>query len=445
MTLSENIKDHILDSIAEGVFTVDKDFKITFFNRAAERITGQNRNNVIGKYCKNIFQSEFCYTDCPIAIVLKTQKNFFDFESNIKIENGSYKPIKLSSAVLYNENNEPTGGIISFRDLSEFEAIEMELQKGTQFHPLIGHSKQMKEIFELIEEIAETNAPVFIHGESGTGKELVANAIQKHSDRKDNPYIKINCSVFPPNLLASELFGHVKGAFTDAIKDRPGRFEMADKGTIFLDEVAEMPLQMQIQLLRVLQDGVFERVGESLPRYSDVRVIAATNIDIKGSLNSGKFREDLFYRLNVIPIYVPPLRERREDIVPLIKHFLNKFSLVYKKHISEIDESALELLLNYSYPGNIRELENVLEYAFVRTTKKNIIESSKLPPILSEIKPTETKKNSTNEFVPESKERAELIVLLEKNQWNKGNAAKELKIGRTTLWRKMKKLGLVKE
>ncbi len=206
-----------------------------------------------------------------------------------------------------------------------------------------------------------------------------------------------------------------------------------------------MPLQMQIQLLRVLQDGVFERVGESLPRYSDVRVIAATNIDIKGSLNSGKFREDLFYRLNVIPIYVPPLRERREDIVPLIKHFLNKFSLVYKKHISEIDESALELLLNYSYPGNIRELENVLEYAFVRTTKKNIIESSKLPPILSEIKPTETKKNSTNEFVPESKERAELIVLLEKNQWNKGNAAKELKIGRTTLWRKMKKLGLVKE
>lgn len=165
MTLSENIKDHILDSIAEGVFTVDKDFKITFFNRAAERITGQNRNNVIGKYCKNIFQSEFCYTDCPIAIVLKTQKNFFDFESNIKIENGSYKPIKLSSAVLYNENNEPTGGIISFRDLSEFEAIEMELQKGTQFHPLIGHSKQMKEIFELIEEIAETNAPVFIHGE----------------------------------------------------------------------------------------------------------------------------------------------------------------------------------------------------------------------------------------------------------------------------------------
>lgn len=444
MSITDNLKDHILDSIAEGVFTVDKNFRINFFNKAAEKITGQNRSTVIGKFCKHIFRSKTCFTDCPIAMVLQTKKNIFDFESTIKTSTGINKPIKLNAAVLYNSSDEPTGGIISFRDISEFEVIGMDLQRGTQFHGMIGHGKQMKEIFELIEEIADTDAPVFIQGESGTGKELVANAIQMLSERKNNPFIKINCSVFPSNLLASELFGHVKGAFTDAIKDRPGRFEIAEKGTIFLDEVAEMPLQMQIQLLRVLQEGTFERVGESITRKSDVRVIAATNINIQEALAKGKFREDLFYRLNVIPILIPPLRSRPEDIVPLVMHFLNKFSLFYKKPIAEIEERAIELLLNYSWPGNIRELENVIEYAFVRTTKKNIIEISKLPPtITNNIQPLKTKLIS--EFSEDSNERSDLLSSLEKNQWNKTKTAEELNLGRTTLWRKMKKFGLITE
>ncbi len=442
MPISDNLKDNILDSIAEGVFTVDKNFRINFFNKAAEKITGQTREGVMGKFCKHVFRSEVCFTDCPIAIVLQIQKNIYDFESKIKTFAGIDKSIKLNAAVLYNSSNEPTGGIISFRDISEFEAIGMDLQKGTQFHGMIGHSKQMKEVFELIEEIAETDAPVFIQGESGTGKELVANAIQKLSERKNNPFVKINCSVFPSNLLASELFGHVKGAFTDAVKDRPGRFEVAEKGTIFLDEVAEMPLQMQIQLLRVLQEGTFERVGESITRKADVRVIAATNINIKEALKKGQFREDLFYRLNVIPIEIPPLRTRTEDIVPLVKHFLNKFSLIYKKPIAEIEEKAIDLLLNYSWPGNIRELENVIEYAFVRTTKKNIIEASKLPSTITE-NITPLKAKFFSEFSPDSKERTDLLILLEKNQWNKSKTAEELKLGRTTLWRKMKKLGLI--
>lgn len=444
MPISDNLKDNILDSIAEGVFTVDKNFRINFFNKSAEKITGQTREGVMGKFCKHVFRSEVCFTDCPIATVLQNKKNIFDFESKIKTFAGIDKPIKLNAAVLYNEFDEPTGGIVSFRDISVFEAIGMDLQKETQFHGMIGHSKQMKEIFELIEEIAETDAPVFIQGESGTGKELVANAIQKLSERKNHPFVKINCSVFPSNLLASELFGHVKGAFTDAIKDRPGRFEIAEKGTMFLDEVAEMPLQMQIQLLRVLQEGTFERVGESITRKVDVRVIAATNINIKEALKKGQFREDLFYRLNVIPIEIPPLRTRTEDIVPLVKHFLNKFSLFYKRPIAEIEEKAIELLLNYSWPGNIRELENVIEYAFVRTTKKNIIEALKLPSTITEnIKPLKTK--SFSEFSSDSKERTDLLILLEKNQWNKSKTAEELKLGRTTLWRKMKKLGLVTE
>lgn len=443
MPISDNLKDHILDSIGEGVFTVDKDFRIKFFNKSAERITGKTREEVIGHFCKHIFRSDVCFTDCPIALVLKTKKNIFDFESKIQCKTGSMKPIKLSASVLYNDNDEPTGGIVSFRDLTEFETIGLNLHSESQFNGIIGHSKKMKDIFQLIEEIAETDAPVFVHGESGTGKELVANAIQKLSTRNQHPYIKINCSVFPSNLLASELFGHVKGAFTDAVKDRIGRFEIADQGTIFLDEVAEMPLQMQIQLLRVLQEGTFERVGESITRTSNVRVIAATNIDITEALKKGKFREDLYYRLNVIPIEVPPLRNRKEDIVPLVRHFLNKFSLYYKKEIFEIDEEALTSLLNYSWPGNIRELENVIEYAFVRTTKKNLIESSKLPPNIIDQANASTDTKNSREFFPDSRERAELISTLEKFQWNKTKVAQELKIGRTTLWRQMKRFGLV--
>lgn len=443
MTISDKLKDHILDSIGEGVFTVDKDFKINFFNKSAERITGYKRDEVLGKFCKHVFHSQVCFTECPIAIVLKSKKNIYDFESSIQTQSVPCKPIKLNAAVLYNESDEPTGGIISFRDISAFEVIGMDLQKQTQFHGMIGHSKSIQEIFGLIEEIADSNAPVLIYGESGTGKELIANAIQKSSGRKDEPYIKINCSVFPSNLLASELFGHVKGAFTDAVKDRPGRFELADKGTIFLDEVAEMPLQMQIQLLRVLQEGTFERVGESLTRHTDVRVIAATNVDIKDALHIGKFREDLFYRLNVIPIKVPPLRERKEDIPPLVNHCLNKFSLLYKKEIREIEEEALDILLMYDWPGNIRELENVIEYAFVRTTKKNIIESVKLPASIMELKTTVVKSSNIQVTPSAGKETTDLLVLLEKHQWNKTTVAKELGIGRTTLWRKLKKSGLL--
>lgn len=442
--LDEKLKDHILDSIGEGVFTVDKNFRINFFNKAAEKITGFKRDEVRGKFCKHIFQSEYCFTDCPISLVLKSQKNIFDFESNIKNCLGETKQIKLNAAVLYNDNEEPTGGIVSFRDLTLFEEIGINFKKEAQFHGIVGHSRQMQEVFSLINEISESPAPVFIHGESGTGKELVANAVQKTSSRENKPFIKINCSVFPSNLLASELFGHVKGAFTDAVKDRPGRFELANGGTIFLDEVAEMPAQMQIQLLRVLQEGTFERVGESITRKTDVRVIAATNVNIQDALKKGKFREDLYYRLNVIPIEIPPLRNRPEDIIPLVHYFLNKFSILYEKEITEIDERALDILSSYNFPGNIRELENIIEFAFVRTGAKSKIESIKLPPHISNKKSIKNSFSETPIIKSADHERASLLTILEKHRWNKSKAAEELNIGRTTLWRKMKQLGLVK-
>ncbi len=442
MDIDDKLKDHILESIGEGVFTVDKNFRINFFNKAAEKITGFKRNEVLGKFCKRVFRSKLCFTDCPIALALKSERTIYDFESHILTKDSVPKPIKLNSAVLYNERHEPNGGIITFRDISELASLKQSLRKETQFCGMVGHSKPMREIFELIEEISESDAPVLVYGESGTGKEMIVNAIQAKSNRKDKPFIKINCSVFPENLLASELFGHVKGAFTDAIKDRVGRFELANTGTIFLDEVAEMPLQMQLQLLRVLQEGSFERIGESITRKVDVRVIAATNIDIQEALKNGTFREDLFYRLSVIPIEVPPLRERMDDLIPLVKHFLNKFSLMYKKEITEIEDAALDLLLQYDWPGNIRELENVLEYAFVRSNNTNIISASKLPAVLTSKNGTVFGLREKHSFMESGGEEARLLALLEKHKWNKSAVAKELGIGRTTLWRKLKKLNL---
>ena len=295
----------------------------------------------------------------------------------------------------------------------------------------------MQEIFELINEISDSDATVLIQGKSGTGKEMVANAIQVTSKRKGKPFVKVNCSVFPENLLASELFGHIKGAFTDALNDRPGRFEFANGGTIFLDEIAEMPSQTQIQLLRVLQEGTFERVGESITRKADVRIIAATNVDIEEALKKGKLREDLYYRLNVIPITVPPLKERLEDIPYLVNHFVEEYSKLYNKQITEVSDDALNILLEHPWPGNVRELENVIEYVVVRSKSGNKIREKNLPSSIKSSIQVESKK-VIKEFKRENP--SDLVQLLEKHHWNKSKVAKELGIGRTTLWRMLKNL-----
>lgn len=438
MSLPYEFTQDILDSLAEGIYTVNKDFRINSFNRAAEKITGYKRDEVLGKFCKNVLSSDRCVKDCPIARVLENGENLQDVENTLITRNGKEVPIKMNAAVFRTAKSSPIGGVVSFRDMSYLENVQNSLIKQSQFHGIIGQSKVMREIYTLIREIAETNSSVMLGGESGTGKELIANAIQAESTRADKPYIKVNCSVFPPQLLSSELFGHVRGAFTDARSNRIGRFEMADGGTIFLDEIAEIPLQMQLQLLRVLQEGTFERVGESVTRKVDVRVIAATNIEIEQAINQGKFRDDLYYRLNVIPIDVPPLRERRDDIPYLIRHFINKLSMTSHKKISDIDDEAMECLLAYSWPGNIRELENAIEYAFARTTGI-IIHLSKLPP---NIKRQRNYLEPVISPVTGTTQKNELVRLLQDHHWNKSVVAKKLGIGRTTLWRKMKAMGL---
>ncbi len=430
----------ILNSIAEGVITVDKEFKITFFNEVAERITGFEGSKVIGNYCKNIFNSEFCYTNCPIANVLKNGKNVYDVDTLIQCNNREPILVRLNAAILKDESNSPVGGVISFRDLTILKKVENLLGSEGQFMGMIGTTREMKEIFRLVEEIANSDAPVFIQGETGTGKELIANAVQSLSKRKENKFIKVNCSVIPHNLLASELFGHAKGAYTDAYKERIGRFEFADKGTIFLDEIGELPLQIQPQLLRVLEHGSFERLGETNTRNVDVRIISATNTIIEEAIAKSNFRQDLYYRLNVIPIELPPLRKRKDDIPFLVNYFIKKYSLVYRKKIVSVDDNVMELLINWSWPGNIRELENVIEYALIKTKDQDNLCICCLPgKIRGSLKCSG--KNNANENILGS-DNARLIELLNQNKWNKSKVAKMLGIDRTTLWRRLKAIGI---
>ncbi|NQV14180.1 sigma 54-interacting transcriptional regulator [bacterium] len=422
----------ILDSLSEGVITIDKNFMITFVNRAAEIFMGIERENAVGLSCRNVCKSEFCDTECPITQVIKTDRNLYSYNSRMLCSKGNAIPVKLNAAVIRNRNNEPQGGVLSF------QAPSTQFNTGTiqfDFCDLIGRSKLMRDIFELIDEISHSDASVLIQGETGTGKELIANAIQQKSQRRNKPFVKINCAVIPQQLLGSELFGHVKGAFTDAKSDRVGRFELADGGTIFLDEIGEMPLNMQTQLLRVIQNGSFERLGESKTRKVDVRIIAATNTLIETEIDNKQFRSDLFFRLNVIPIQVPPLRDRKVDLPYLFDHFINIYNSVYKKNILEIDTDALEILLDYDWPGNIREVENVIEYAFIRSKKNKSICICGLPPALR------SKVRCSEEFDTQrysTRKSENLLSLLERNNWNQSKVAEILGVHRTTVWRKLK-------
>jgi PAS domain S-box-containing protein len=430
----------IFDSLHEGLYSIDKNFRITGFNESAEKITGFKKEDVLGQFCKNVMRSDRCKEGCPIAYSLELKENVKNYNMVIKDKDSKALPLKVNAAIFRDEQEEPVGGVVVFRTVNELDLINQGVLKRMEFESIIGQNRIMQEVYTLIEEITYSNAAVLIQGESGTGKELVANAIQQTSIRKNKPYIKVNCSVFSHNLLASELFGHVKGAYTDAHKDRVGRFEMADGGTIFLDEIAETDPRIQLQLLRVLQEGTFERVGESVTRRVDVRVLAATNLDIHKAIADGRFRDDLYYRLNVIPLEVPPLRDRKDDIPLLVDHFLRKLSLHTGKKITEIDDTTMSILMDYDWPGNIRELENVIEYSHTRTQGKSITED-KLPPAL---KQSRTAIPKTFHLKSDSfTEMDKIKSALEEVRWNRSKAAEKLGMGRATLWRKMKAYNLL--
>ncbi|VAX28999.1 Nitrogen regulation protein NR(I) [hydrothermal vent metagenome] len=428
---------NILNSLPEGVYVIDKEFKIRFINKAASKITNIKPEEVLEKICRTFCKSERCEIGCPITEVIRTDKNILDLETTIQNKDGNIIPIILNASLLKDEYGDPLGGIISFK-VNRKIGYEKYFKETDNFYGIIGKSKVMKSVFTVIREISNSFATVLITGETGVGKEMIANAIQKTSTRKDAPFVKVNCAVLPSNLLASELFGHVKGAFTDARNDRIGRFEFADGGTVFLDEIAEIPIEMQAQLLRVIQDGTFERLGESTPRRTDVRIIAATNKNLTEAIAQNKFREDLYYRLNVVPIEVPPLRERKEDIIHLMNYFLKKYSLKYKKNIELVDNETMDIFLNYDWPGNVREMENCIEYAFIRSKRDDQICVCSLPPFIRTGKKCGEKLSVKEIEIDEKTET--LLALLRQNNWNKTKVASILGVDRSTIHRRLKNL-----
>jgi PAS domain S-box-containing protein len=355
----------ILDSITEGVFTVDPEFRITYFNAEAEKITGFSREQALGRKCYEVLRASICQRGCAIRKSLETGEPQRNVRVTVLNPDMEAVPICVSSAVLRDQDGRMIGGVEVFRDISEVEALRSELSGRHVFGDVIGASPAMQEIFRLIPDVAPTDAPVLIDGASGTGKEMVARAIHDQSPRSDFPFVCVNCGALPDTLLESELFGYVRGAFTGARGSKPGRFQQADGGTLFLDEVGELSPAFQVKLLRALQEGEVQPLGGTETLHVDVRIIAATNRDLHQLMEEGKFREDLYYRLCVIPVQIPPLRERREDIIPLVEHYMPRLMARTGKAIREISPAALAALFDYDYPGNVRELRNILERAFV--------------------------------------------------------------------------------
>lgn len=433
----------ILNSIADGVFTIDHESRITYMNKAAEQITGFSSKEAIGHYCFDIFRADICQNQCALKKTLQTKKEIINLPATIIKKGGQKVPISISTAVLRDEKGRIIGGVETFRDLSTIEELKKELSEKYTLGDIISKNHQIHRIFNILPNIAESDSTVLIQGPSGTGKELFAKAIHHLSHRKEKPFIKVNCGALPDTLLESELFGYVKGAFTDAKKDKPGRFALANGGTIFLDEVGDMSPALQVKLLRVLQEKEYEPLGATTTKKTDVRIIAATNKDLSLLVKEGKFREDLFYRLNVVKIELPPLSQRREDIPLLIQAFIQKFNAKFGKQILGVTDRAMKIFLNHDYPGNIRELENIIEHAFVLCTG-NQIDIDHLPREL--VMSTEPTSSASPISEAHPLERAEAEVLervLNKHKGNRTQAARELGISRATLWRKMKKYKLI--
>jgi PAS domain S-box-containing protein len=429
----------IFQSIPHGIFTIDGHNQITSFNHAAELITGYRADEAIGHRCHDIFRADICRQDCPLQKSVRTMERIEDREVTIHTKDGKKRVISICTAAMTDADGEVLGGVEMFRDLSQVIELRKKLEKSYVFEGIVSKNLEMQKIKERLPLFAASPSTVLIEGESGTGKDLVAHAIHSLSPRKDGPFVTVNCSALPDNLLESELFGYVRGAFTDAKKDKPGRFQLAHKGSILLDEIGEISPAMQVKLLRVLQQREFEPLGATETVKVDVRVIAATNKNLEDAVEKGQFRDDLYYRLNVIRIQIPALCERREDIPLLVNHFIDHFNHLQGKSIKKISEPALAALMTAALPGNIRELENAIEYAFV-ICQNDIIERHHLPPQYIEIKRQSHDVSKVVLF--DSAERDVIRSVLKRNRGNRSRTAKELGISRQTLWRKMNRLGL---
>ncbi len=445
-TAAHNVQS-ILDSLSEGILTLDDQGRITGINRVACDTLGVTRDKALMKGCLCVLGERFCGPESVLFESILKREPIRDYEVEMNLVSGVRRVLAVSTSVLRDAQDREVGGLVSFRDVTEIVSLKRDLGRKYKLHNIVGKSKQMQEVFGLVEEVADSDATVLIEGESGTGKELVARAIHYyHGTRSKNPFVAVNCSALAESLLESELFGHVRGAFTGAVRDKKGRFEAAAGGTIFLDEIGDISSLIQVKLLRVLQERTIERVGSDKSIPVDFRVVSATNRTLADVVRSGSFRQDLYYRLRVVPIRLPALRERRDDIPLLVQHFMQGFRQETNRPIEGVDKEALSALVDHSWPGNVRELENAIEYAFVKC-QSGLIGLPHLPAEV--VSGTSQETLPAGSLLPKRRHRANAHLVRERTAqalqatgWNITKAAKLLKISRTTLYKRIDELGL---
>lgn len=434
--------DAILESISDGVFTVDDQWRVSSFNRAAEQITGIDRTEAIGKPCSEVFRSSLCEGACALGKTLETGKPLVNKSCYIINAHGDRIPISVSTAVLRDGQGQIIGGAETFRDLSDVMALRKALRWQCQIGDMVSHSPAMRQICELVPAVTSSDSTVLIQGETGTGKELLARAIHGSGIRAQKPFVALNCAALPDSLLESELFGYKKGAFTGADQNKPGRFALAKDGTLFLDEIGDISPSLQVRLLRVLQEKTYDPLGSTHSETTQARIIAATNRDLSDLVKQGAFREDLFYRIHVIRLDLPPLRQRKEDIPLLVDHFLDRFNRLQQREITGVTSDVLTLFMAHDWPGNIRELENAMEHAFVLCQGKHI-RPDHLPAELTGHVVLDQNASGIK-AVQRVTEEQTILAALKRNDNNRLATAKELGIHKTTLYRKMKVLGMIK-
>ncbi len=435
----------ILDNLDTGVLTVDCGGHITFFNNRAEAITGFDRSDVLGKSCRLIFGAHQARDAFFFTETIADGRTRANMDAEIRTREEQVIPIRANTMALKNEDGRIVGALATISDLSLMYQFNSAIRDRYTFYDMVGKDPAIQKIFEIVPVVAASDATVLIEGPTGTGKDVLAKVIHNVSMRSKKPLVKVNCAALPDNLLESEMFGYVKGAFTGAEKDKPGRFQEADGGTIFLDEIGDLPLSLQAKLLRVLEDREFYPLGGRKTTKVDVRIISATNQNLEQLVRVKRFREDLFYRLNVMRLELPRLQDRRGDIPLLISHILKRLRTVRDTRVEKFSEDAMEVLLNYDYPGNVREMENIIEHALI-VCQDRIIERKHLPLSLQKYvaRPWPAAETLPFDQVVGVSEKNAILKMLQKHGWNKGKAAAALNINRTTLWRKIKKYNIAK-
>jgi len=426
--------ERLIDNLKDGIIGHDLKRNIFYFNREAEKITGYDRQEVLFRDCHIAFGIPFCGNRCSFCSATPTLNDTSEYSIKIVTKSGATRDIELAATMMQDENGRDCGVLVAFRDVTELLNLRFRVGETTGFANIVGQDSKMMAIFQQIRNVADYDFPVHISGETGTGKELVANAIHRESQREGGPFVPINCGALPEGLIESELFGHVKGAFSGAIRDKKGRFELAHNGTIFLDEVADLPLALQVKFLRFLEEGVFVKVGGEKNISVDVRIISATNKDLQKEVKRHRFREDLYYRLNVIPIHIPPIRQRKNDIPLLVNHFLSQLNkqqsnVKNNRRTVRISDQALALMIDYRWPGNVRELQNAIRYAIVKC-RSGIIRPDDLPLEFQILKTGSARRGVSKKLDVDSVNKAML-----KAGGNKAKAARALRVGRSTLYR----------